>query len=196
VNARVTLELTLDETLRPRPMLRSYRDLEVWKRCILLVTDVYRLTRNLPSDERFGLTAQMRRAVVSVTCNIAEGYGRATRGEYLNHLSIARGSLNEVEALCLVCQSLALLSAEDLMVLDDHLLQMRRMLGRMRVRLQQRGIVRCLVPWYPCTLRKSPATTPSPSAPASPSRARSASANSFRRRGVGADCITIRRILR
>lgn len=152
MNARVTLELTLDETLRPRPMLRSYRDLEVWKRCILLVTDVYRLTRNLPSDERFGLTAQMRRAVVSVTCNIAEGYGRATRGEYLNHLSIARGSLNEVEALCLVCQSLALLSAEDLMVLDDHLLQMRRMLGRMRVRLQQRGIVRCLVPWYPCTL--------------------------------------------
>ena len=119
-------------------MLRSYRDLEVWKRSILLVADTYRLTRKLPPDERFGLTSQMRRAAVSVACNIAEGYGRATRGEYLNQLSVARGSLNEVEALCVVCESLALLLPEDLIVLEDHLLQMRRMLGRMRVRLQTR----------------------------------------------------------
>jgi four helix bundle protein len=118
-------------------MLRSYRDLEVWKRSLILIADVYRLTGKLPLDERFGLTAQMRRAAVSVTCNIAEGYGRATRGEYLNHLSVARGSLNEVEALCLVCASLELLSPADRDVLDDHLMQMRRMLGRMRLSLER-----------------------------------------------------------
>src|SRR5688572_18186760 len=95
-------------------MLKSYRDLDVWKRSLLLVADVDRVTRKLPSDERFGLTAQMRRASVSVSCNIAEGYSRSTRGEYLNHLSIARGSLFEVEARCEVCQTLSLLRTEDL----------------------------------------------------------------------------------
>jgi four helix bundle protein len=118
-------------------MPTTYRDLEVWKRSILLVADVYRVTRKLPLDERFGITAQMRRASVSVTCNIAEGYGRATRGEYLNQLSVARGSLNEIEALCAVCRSLELLTGEDLTGVDDHLDQMRRMMGRLRLRLQQ-----------------------------------------------------------
>lgn len=112
-------------------MLKSYRDLEVWKRSLLLVTEVYRTTRKLPSDERFGLTSQMRRASVSVACNIAEGYGRATRGEYLNHLSIARGSLYEVEALSEVCQALSLLRTEDLAAVEDHLKHMRRMLRRL-----------------------------------------------------------------
>jgi four helix bundle protein len=115
----------------------TYRDLEVWKRSLLLVADVYRATTKLPKDERFGLTAQLRRAAVSVTCNIAEGYGRATRGEYLNQLSVARGSLNEVEALCAVCRILDLLTAQDLAAVDDHLGHMRRMLGTLRIRLQQ-----------------------------------------------------------
>src|SRR5689334_19415986 len=110
-------------------MPTTYRDLEVWKRSLLLVADVYRATSNLPKDERFGLTAQLRRAAVSVTCNIAEGYGRATRGEYLNQLSIARGSLNEVEALCAVCRVLKFLSDPDLTPVDDHIGHMRRMMG-------------------------------------------------------------------
>src|SRR5688572_30359564 len=112
-------------------MLRSYRDLEIWKRSLLLVTDVYRITRRLPSDERFGLTSQLRRAAVSVSCNIAEGYGRSTRGEYLNHLSIARGSLLEVEALSEVCQELSFLGSEDLTTIEEHLKQMRRMFRRL-----------------------------------------------------------------
>ena len=112
-------------------MLKSYRDLEVWKRALLLVADVYRVSRSLPSDERFGLTAQMRRAAVSVTCNIAEGYGRTTRGEYLNHLSIARGSLYEVEALCEVCLALTLLRTKDLTTVQNHVVHVRRMLRRL-----------------------------------------------------------------
>ena len=77
----------------------SYRDLDVWKVSILLIAEAYRVTAKLPPDERFGLTAQIRRSAVSIACNIAEGYGRATRGEYLNQLSVARGSLNELETL-------------------------------------------------------------------------------------------------
>ena len=79
--------------------LRSYRDLKVWQRAVDMVEEVYSLSRRLPSEEKFGLTSQLRRAAVSVPANIAEGYARAQRGEYLQHLSIARGSLAEVETL-------------------------------------------------------------------------------------------------
>ena len=119
-------------------MLRSYRDLDVWKRSLVLVADIYRITRKLPLDERFGITAQLRRAAVSVTCNIAEGYGRSTRGEYLNHLSMARGSLYEVEALCDVCRVLAFLRADDLAPADEHLRGMRSMLRRLTQALRRR----------------------------------------------------------
>ena len=77
--------------------LQSYRDLEVWQKSMDLVTEIYRLTHRFPKEETFGLTSQIRRAAVSVPANIAEGYGRRHRKEYLNHLSIAHGSLLEAE---------------------------------------------------------------------------------------------------
>ena len=119
-------------------MPNSYRDLDVWKVSLLLTAEVYRVTRTLPPDERFGLTAQMRRASVSITCNIAEGYGRATRGEYLNHISMARGSLNEVETLCEVCRTLEFLDDPALKPVSGLIDRMRRMLGRLRLRLAER----------------------------------------------------------
>lgn len=83
-------------------MLKTYRELEVWKSAIELVAAVYVLTRCWPESERFALASQIQRASVSVPANIAEGYGRARRGEYLHHLSIARGSLAEVETLLVI----------------------------------------------------------------------------------------------
>jgi four helix bundle protein len=74
-----------------------YRQLLVWQRAMALAEDVYRLTRLLPKDERFGLMSQMRRAARSVPANIAEGYGRGRTGEYRRFLSIAAGSLLELE---------------------------------------------------------------------------------------------------
>lgn len=77
--------------------LQSYRDLEVWQKSMDLVEEIYLLTKLLPKIELFGLTSQMRRAAVSIPSNIAEGYGRIHRKEYINHLSIAQGSLQEAE---------------------------------------------------------------------------------------------------
>ena len=72
-------------------MGQSFKDLVVWQRAIELTVSVYQLTSAFPDSERFGLTNQMRRASVSIAGNIAEGYGRATKGEYVQFLGHARG---------------------------------------------------------------------------------------------------------
>ena len=74
----------------------SYRDLEVWQRAMTLVEGCYGAAKQLPDDERFGLSAQIRRAAISVPSNIAEGSCRPTRA-FVNHVTIALGSLAEVE---------------------------------------------------------------------------------------------------
>ncbi len=78
-------------------MIRSYRDLEVWKVAMDLAASCYALTREFPKEETFGMTSQIRRASASVPANIAEGYGRDGTGEYLQFLRIAQGSLKEIE---------------------------------------------------------------------------------------------------
>ena len=78
-------------------MRRKYRDLHAWQRAIELVKVIYRLTAAFPDSERLGLTAQMRRAAVSVPSNIAEGAARRTTREYLHFPGIARGSLSELD---------------------------------------------------------------------------------------------------
>ncbi len=75
----------------------KYSDLVVWQKAMDLVTDIYRLTATFPAEERFGLASQARRAAVSIPSNIAEGHGRKASGAYLNHISIALGSLMELE---------------------------------------------------------------------------------------------------
>ena len=78
-------------------MASSFKDLVVWQRSVELCIAVYKLTANFPSDERFGLTNQLRRASVSIASNIAEGYGKSTRGEYVQFLGHARGSVGELQ---------------------------------------------------------------------------------------------------
>jgi four helix bundle protein len=78
-------------------MLESYRDLKVWQKSIDLVVACYELSKSFPKDEIYGLRSQLRRALVSVPANIAEGYGRGSRKEYLQFLTFAQGSLKEVE---------------------------------------------------------------------------------------------------
>lgn len=78
--------------------LKTYRELDVWNCSIELAEAVYRATKKWPTSERFGLISQVQRAAISVPSNIAEGYGRLHRGDYLKHLSYARGSLMELES--------------------------------------------------------------------------------------------------
>ena len=78
--------------------IKSHRDLIAWKKAIDLTVDVYRVTKAFPSDERFGLTSQIRRASSSVPANITEGQGRRLKREFVQFLSYARGSLLELDS--------------------------------------------------------------------------------------------------
>lgn len=92
--------------------IRSHRDLETWQLAHALGLLVYRATTNFPTTERFGLVSQMRRSAVSVPSNIAEGYGRGSRVEYVRFLKIARGSLFELDAQMQLSIDLGFLSAD------------------------------------------------------------------------------------
>lgn len=82
--------------------MRSHEDLRVWQLAIEFVDLIYEATTRFPNDERFGLISQLRRAAVSVPANIAEGAGRETTKDFLRHLSIAQGSLAEVNTLLVI----------------------------------------------------------------------------------------------
>ncbi|MBX3570016.1 MAG: four helix bundle protein [Rhizobiaceae bacterium] len=89
--------------------IASYRDLRVWKLAIDLTVACYRATSRFPKDEIYGLTSQIRRSSTSIPANIAEGYGRDSKGSYLHFLRIAQGSLKELETHLIVSTQLALL---------------------------------------------------------------------------------------
>jgi four helix bundle protein len=96
-----------------RKKVTSYRDLIVWQRAIDLADAVDHLTKSFPRDERFGLTNQMQRSAASIPSNIAEGHGRTHLREYLHHLSIARGSLMELETQLVLAARRQYVSLED-----------------------------------------------------------------------------------
>jgi four helix bundle protein len=80
-----------------RSVIQSYRDLKVWQQAMDLAEECYRLTRQFPKDELYGMTSQVRRSAASVAANIAEGHGRNSRGDYAKFLRVAQGSLKELE---------------------------------------------------------------------------------------------------
>ena len=88
---------------------KSYKELIVWQKAMVLVVEVYELTKQLPKEEQYGLYSQMRRAVVSIPSNIAEGNSRNTTREYVQFLNIALGSKAEVETQIEICKRLGYL---------------------------------------------------------------------------------------
>jgi len=90
-------------------VVQGHRDLVAWKKGMQLVTDVYRVTRDFPREEIYGLTSQLRRAAVSVPSNIAEGHGRNSRREFHQFVGHARGSLLEVETQLEIARDLGYL---------------------------------------------------------------------------------------
>ena len=92
--------------------IQRYRDLLVWQKAMDVVVECYRLSEMFPKTETYGLASQLRRAAVSVPANIAERHGREHLGDYLHPLSIANGSLMEVETHLLLAEKLSFLTAQ------------------------------------------------------------------------------------
>jgi len=118
-------------------MLR-FTDLRVWQEAHRLVLDVYGTTKRFPADERFGLTSQMRRSVVSVPANIAEGARRKYPAEYARILNIGEGSLAETEYFIMLARDLRYLSEPDSYRQLDQVGSVGRMLDALRRRVEQR----------------------------------------------------------
>lgn len=106
--------------------MKSHKDLLVWQKSVDFVTAIYSATKSWPIEEQYGLTSQVRRAAVSVPCNIAEGAGRGGRREYTRFLDIALGSLAEVETQLVIDARLGYV--KDCSGLNESLQEIRRML--------------------------------------------------------------------
>jgi four helix bundle protein len=116
--------------------MKSFRELIVWKRAMELVKCVYALTESFPSKEQFGLSAQMRRAAVSIPSNVAEGYVRSSTKEYMRFVTIAFGSSTELETQLEIAKMLDFGTAnllEECFALDQ---EVQRMLNSLRGKLQ------------------------------------------------------------
>ena len=92
----------------------NHKNLDVWKKSISLVKNIYSVTRNFPDDEKFGIVNQIRRAAVSIPSNIAEGCGRCSDKELLRFLDIANGSLAELETQLIISEQLGYIASNDL----------------------------------------------------------------------------------
>jgi four helix bundle protein len=122
-------------------MGESFRNLAVWQRAVELSLQIYKLTTAFPDTERFGLTNQLRRASVSVASNIAEGYGRSTKGEYVQFLGHARGSNSEVETQLVIARGLGFGASEMLTIAEELCSEVGRMLGATMKTLRSKSLV-------------------------------------------------------
>jgi len=109
-------------------VLKNYKELKVWQKAYHLCIEIYKITKDFPKEERYGLTSQIRRASVSVPSNIAEGYGRKTTREYIQALYVAYGSNCELETQILLSGDLGYIKPEDLEKLQGVLGDVERML--------------------------------------------------------------------
>jgi len=100
---------------------KSYKDLEVWQKGMALVKDIYKVTADFPGEEKFGLVNQIRRSAVSIPSNIAEGHARSSTGEFKHFISIAMGSLAELETQLTLCAELGHLNVDASTKLLDRL---------------------------------------------------------------------------
>lgn len=112
---------------------KSFQDLEVWKNSHAFVLDVYRVTANFPTEERFGLTSQFRRAAVSIPANIVEGFRKFTAADKARFLNTAEGSLEECRYYCILSQDLGYGNTEALReALDGIARQLATYIKRLR----------------------------------------------------------------
>ncbi|WP_373514079.1 four helix bundle protein [Persicitalea sp.] len=109
--------------------VRTFRDLLIWQKSMLLVTTIYRSTSTFPDSERFSLTSQIRRSAISVPSNIAEGFGRRSSGDYLRFLQIAFGSLFELQTQLEIAVNLNYLQKDEFDLLHEQSREVERMMS-------------------------------------------------------------------
>ncbi len=120
--------------------VHGFKDLDVWKKSMALVTRIYLLTKSLPKDEMYGLTSQMRRAAVSIPSNIAEGRGKRSTKDFLRYLNIAYGSSAELETQMLIAENLGYIDAKNAQPIQDQIAEVNRMLNGMMQGLEKKLI--------------------------------------------------------
>jgi four helix bundle protein len=116
--------------------MRNYKDLHVWEKAHTLTLAVYKDTQRFPSEERFGLTSQIRRSCSSIPANLAEGCGRRSDGEMARYVQIAMGSGAELSYHLLLSKDLGILKTTDYTRLDSELSEVMRMLSSLSQRLR------------------------------------------------------------
>jgi four helix bundle protein len=119
--------------------INNFRDLRVWQLGMDLVEQIYHLTQIFPSNEMYGLTSQVRRCAVSIPSNIAEGHAREHSKEYLYHLSVAQGSLAELQTQIEIARRLEYLSNDQAQQVSEQALSITRQLYSLRNALMKRG---------------------------------------------------------
>ena len=118
----------------------KHSDLLVWQKAMNLVTEIYITTATFPNEERFGLVSQARRAAVSIPSNIAEGHGRKLTGAYINHLSIAYGSLMELETQTQIAVRLSFVPEDKASALLKQMDEIGKMLTGLKNSLSEEGV--------------------------------------------------------
>jgi four helix bundle protein len=114
----------------------SFEDMNVWKLAMEIAERVFHLTAKLPRSEDYGLTSQIRRASLSISANIAEGYGRRSSGDYVRFLNISQGSINELQTHLILCQRVGLCNAKDIELILDWLQEETRMISALIKKLK------------------------------------------------------------
>lgn len=127
-------------------LAKDFRELIIWQRAHELALTIYRITDTFPSNEQFGLANQMRRAAVSVSSNIAEGFERNTAKDFSHFLIIARGSLAEVTAQLLLAKDLAYLTPDECERTILSIKELHKMLNAFKQSLTKKGLVHTSTP--------------------------------------------------
>lgn len=111
--------------------MKTYRDLLVWQKAIAFVTQIYKSVKAFPTEELYGLTSQIKRSAVSIPSNIAEGYGRKSKNDYIRFLQIAMGSIFEMQTQLEISKNLEFLSVNRFNELYESSREIERMLSSM-----------------------------------------------------------------
>ena len=118
-------------------IMRNFQDLAIWKRSHALAIEIYKITQTFPRDEVFGQVSQIRRAIVSIPTNIAEGCGRRTKTEFAQFLNIASGSASEVEYELLLAKDTGYISEQQYEHLKNEIREIRSMISTYMTRLHE-----------------------------------------------------------